>query len=101
PPPTDSHPLSLHDALPISYFSQQRGIGVVQSRHAFGSAQIVSPCEPFQSFKSSGHESDTAAVLRGNSWSRDSDALRMAELPGRLDRKSTRLTSSHQIISYA
>src|SRR5947208_7171140 len=73
---TEIYTLSLHDALPIS---EGKEGGEVQEEE---SEQI------------SGPESTSLRVP-----ARDHQAV--AHLSARLDRKSTRLNSSHQIISYA
>src|SRR5258708_26360321 len=69
---TEIYTLSLHDALPISGHLQQALDGPVLAERAVQHRQ---------------HHVDLAQQAR--------------DLAGRGDRKSTRLNSSHQIISYA
>src|SRR2546429_8693439 len=73
---TEIYTLSLHDALPISF--------------SISPASKRSPCT-FYRVPKNGHITTNAAEPR---WQRD--AWR-----ARLDRKSTRLNSSHGYISYA
>src|SRR5690348_18217765 len=81
--------LSLHDALPISD----------NSRPATGDTLGHSA-----GFAATGHSANIAAARRGapggtSSWSNSASAPLSAH--GVLDRKSTRLNSSHPSISYA
>src|SRR5258708_39228467 len=73
---TEIYTLSLHDALPISLFVEaERGAAAAYPRSSFP--------EPL-------------------SWLVDEERRAAYEAAGsHLDRKSTRLNSSHQIISYA
>src|SRR5258708_10530072 len=76
---TEIYTLSLHDALPISLV-EDHGLG------AFGRA---------------GHEHRRLSLAEGHGEGR-ADLLGLLLILGILrDRKSTRLNSSHQIISYA
>src|SRR5207244_8922929 len=95
---SDSFTLSLHDALPILFF-QQQGFDVtfpcgVDDR--FVREHRVRPCAfgPKQYY--SEQKNEERADLKGI-------ACGPRFLPDRVrrDRKSTRLNSSHQIISYA
>src|SRR5205085_12540380 len=88
PSTTDTHTLSLHDALPISR----------------------SPCgaTPSSSMRSIASGMDAAEVFPDCSMSYDTgtcsgrcSCLTMADTIRALDRKSTRLNSSHSQISYA
>src|SRR5258708_29944311 len=77
---TEIYTLSLHDALPISVLALGGGYaGKLHGQHyVFHRAQVRDQIEALE------HESH-----------------RVAELQSDPDRKSTRLNSSHQIISYA
>src|SRR5947208_10688078 len=84
PAPTDIYTLSLHDALPISHRVDDRDVrevtvGGVVERVA---GDVLRRCQD---------SSDAEA--------RRDERQRRQQSP--LDRKSTRLNSSHQIISYA
>src|SRR5207244_13053680 len=92
PAPTHTYTLSLHDALPIS---ARRGTnahdweGLIYGRSVVNSLRPPSRCRlywPEPGFPRTG------STLRLAHWSFTVDEL---------DRKSTRLNSSHQIISYA
>src|SRR5437660_7348398 len=74
PPPPEIYTLSLHDALPISYTVVARGDALILNRRRAADA-VLSPAGP------------DAFVA---------DTLRLS-----LDRKSTRLNSSHVASSYA
>src|SRR5207253_11104179 len=89
PPPPDTHPLSLHDALPIlaltaahsfclkmGWFARKRGRTGVRRRLVQRPACITS-------------------------WLLRSAVLNFLPADGGEDRKSTRLNSSHVAISYA
>src|SRR5207244_12546209 len=86
-PTTNIYTLSLHDALPIFVISN-----MYRLRSAMDHCESGMPVEVFYH------------VYRDNC---DDELLRMAQLSAELgfyfhpDRKSTRLNSSHQIISYA
>src|SRR5207244_13145437 len=77
PPPPQTYTLSLHDALPISNRSR-------------------SPCAPRISSRLITGNIACAARMLGSPGGRAAQHPRRAR-----DRKSTRLNSSHQIISYA
>src|SRR5205807_10468793 len=90
PPPTDIYPLSLHDALPIFVV-----LGIADHGHR---APAFS------------RSSDHAAALRTPSWGSSRSLARASTTWGwarngssnvARDRKSTRLNSSHLVISYA
>src|SRR5207244_13443364 len=91
------YPLSLHDALPIC-----RGdvAGNAHARIANGMAQQTIGCCPFdqQRAPAFGVASGAGERLR-DTVPDDLEDWRGLGRP--LDRKSTRLNSSHQIISYA
>src|SRR5205085_6462512 len=80
-PPAENHPLSLHDALPISHLLKGKG-QTAQDKAAVTSIRATT---------------DKAADAF------DQAAQNMPDKSGlqRRDRKSTRLNSSHSQISYA
>src|SRR5437588_2224759 len=92
PPTTEIYPLSLHDALPISQDRGPRDRSPVAppDRAAAGRQRHRDPDRGGRA---------ALAVLREEPRS----VLRPARLhrEGPLDRKSTRLNSSHTVISYA
>src|SRR5207244_7176815 len=97
PPPTPRDTLSLHDALPISLVKPARAM-----REGEGWTSSTVKEAPIDGCHAVEH-----AVARRHGRKRDVEPLGMArcnqpmrEHQGR-DRKSTRLNSSHQIISYA
>src|SRR5207244_12383235 len=84
--------LSLHDALPISVVVFDRSAVVVFER----SAVVASAHCPGRASAVAGLAAVRPSGAPGPAWSAD------PEVPaGASDRKSTRLNSSHQIISYA
>src|SRR5690606_41255398 len=96
-PTTENDPLSLHDALPI-----YREIGGVAL-----ALDLVDPA-----FTPVGHRTREAAIVGDGRdveieaavqfiAMRVGDALREGDHPRHIDRKSTRLNSSHVKISYA
>src|SRR5207249_7355874 len=88
--PSASHPLSLHDALPIYSSSKSTPWSVVQSQALFSRAT----CAPVQGFL----VRSCVGILRFT----HKIVLENLELARKLqDRKSTRLNSSHVSISYA
>src|SRR5206468_12461432 len=100
PPPTQPHPLSLHDALPIS--NVERALDLVQMRHLADRGAS----------KLSGGQQQRVALARAIAFSptvvlfdeplSNLDAKLRAEMRVELrDRKSTRLNSSHDQNSYA
>src|SRR5690348_6457682 len=97
PPPTDTHTLSLHDALPISdarkpsqiTSSALSGSGRTPSDQKFVTMSVIATTESY--------------IAMSTYWpapvaSRCRSAARIPITP---DRKSTRLNSSHPSISYA
>src|SRR5207244_12074207 len=80
----DIYTLSLHDALPISV-AGPRAVGVEAGR------QVAAAGE---------HDVVAGRVVVGGVRQRAAQGPEAAAL-GQADRKSTRLNSSHQIISYA
>src|SRR5207244_12720296 len=97
PAPHDLYPLSLHDALPILDAETRAANGLVTAfvLYNFGAAVLLA----FASIglRLSGLCLWPAVLLHAvmGAWC----VARL--LKRRLDRKSTRLNSSHQIISYA
>src|SRR5207244_12805809 len=88
PPPTSSHTLSLHDALPIF---RERRVHIVRLPCRF----IVFSAGKFQIRRVPFHH--RRKVTSSEHGEEGVDNVRIKGL----DRKSTRLNSSHQIISYA
>src|SRR5207249_11360819 len=97
PPPTATSPLSLHDALPIS---QHRAAAAAPGRlgHAAGPADRARAAGGAYGRAADGTHPATpvARALRSHAARRSEGAGR-----ARVDRKSTRLNSSHVSISYA
>src|SRR5206468_6202502 len=89
PSPTDTHTLSLHDALPIYYRGDARGAGGAPP--AARTAALVAAAG-----RTGGD--DLAARTR---WDVEPGTRRRRTPDLRRDRKSTRLNSSHDQISYA
>src|SRR5699024_12319746 len=87
PPPSDLYPLSLHDALPIYARPVLRGLRRSEPTVALGPVR-------FPRRALGGRAPVTAAATVRS----DSGALTHRQI---LDRKSTRLNSSHVSISYA
>src|SRR5206468_10351408 len=97
---TALYTLSLHDALPISETVEARIAGRHESVNLdqgvgalgmfAGRGESAGEAEPRQ------RRDDAAAADAGRVFSRDQSAV-----PAGLDRKSTRLNSSHDQISYA
>src|SRR5690606_40905543 len=97
PPTTETYPLSLHDALPIS-----------PATRAWRASATDGPPSSDPPFNAAGHRRALRLAVRGRL---DPDRF-LPKLPRRLvqhpgtgghgrDRKSTRLNSSHVKISYA
>src|SRR5207249_8103883 len=97
-PTADSHPLSLHDALPISQaFRELVQIGITLTSERDLSVLLERILTEARRF---------TRAEAGTLFLRDGEQLRFAvvqndRLSGKLDRKSTRLNSSHVSISYA
>src|SRR5207248_9399671 len=87
--PTVAYPLSLHDALPISFPSSQRRGGREINKDA---------AKPPSSERTGWSERRTAGLCQTDHPVRSLEGGFAASL---LDRKSTRLNSSHRTISYA
>src|SRR5207244_7525855 len=92
---TPFSPLSLHDALPIS---RGRGRRVETSRHPRWAAAPSTAGRPRRFREDDLDVEDEGSASPGRCASDGLD--RASALPCQ-DRKSTRLNSSHQIISYA
>src|SRR5688572_32076981 len=89
PSTTSIYTISLHDALPIYPTNDDRAFTRNRLRHELLPAMRV--MQP-------GIDSELAAVgERAARWRKEVDAL----VDQRVDRKSTRLNSSHSQISYA
>src|SRR5207244_10885732 len=100
PSPTDPHTLALHDALPIS----GRARDVARQRNVGARAAVVDAANDRPSVVA--RERRAFALLVVAARARDArDAFELHAAVGfeaeHADRKSTRLNSSHQIISYA
>src|SRR5207253_11059257 len=89
PPPPHTHPLSLHDALPISATPPATAIESTMKKYSSGKAAA----------------NGSKLVWPRNHWRNEpylSNRKIEAKPPGMArDRKSTRLNSSHVAISYA
>src|SRR5207248_8951175 len=87
-PPTDTSPLPLHDALPISMDSARIRcaalVGAKPAKEALPRSEEVLPVTM--------SAPPVSAILGADQRARCSSAI---------DRKSTRLNSSHRTISYA
>src|SRR5207244_11083221 len=95
-PPPAIYPLSLHDALPISTFGFERR----RARFAESTQALIARNHNLSSrfarlARIARHHFANQAAIRSivSHW--------LARVEPRVDRKSTRLNSSHQIISYA
>src|SRR5207247_10100495 len=92
-PPPATHPLSLHDALPIS-----------TTTRPCASGELWSTSSKESSFASAGLEINHCSSLRTRLSAGVCAARSIARAGAGLappDRKSTRLNSSHEWISYA
>src|SRR5205807_8867517 len=94
PAPTETHALSLHDALPICAPGQAyaRRFSVVYAKRSSRDAGIVNGADP----ATAAHGRIVAAPRVAQCEPRRSGTVDV-----RGDRKSTRLNSSHLVISYA
>src|SRR5207244_10200317 len=84
--------LSLHDALPICFVAADL---IAQAEHSPGASILVTWHAPLLNDVATELERQLATLPRGHL------ARESLERFGAIDRKSTRLNSSHQIISYA
>src|SRR5207244_8348466 len=91
-PPPDPHTLSLHDALPIWQQVRLRATRVRQRTRLKNQVHAV--------LHQQGLRSPATDLFgkRGRLWLKD---VKLPQQARESDRKSTRLNSSHQIISYA
>src|SRR5207244_5432749 len=88
PPPSSS--LSLHDALPIcAYIVSGTANNTLHLWNATTGFHLFTHCDPFKTY----------AWTSSLAWSPDGEYIACGS--DDRDRKSTRLNSSHQIISYA
>src|SRR5207248_4850666 len=98
PPPTAIYPLSLHDALPIYVLRDDRH----DVARIGGDEDVIEPERPGDALGHGRdrHHDEVVLILAGGG-----DALgreHADDAAGQvLDRKSTRLNSSHRTISYA
>src|SRR5204863_6175821 len=93
PPPTEPHPLSLHDALPISGLVQALGLArIAVVAHDIG-ATVAQPLAR--------HSPDLVSRLVLFDLPYPGIGRRWREPGHARDRKSTRLNSSHVESSYA
>src|SRR5699024_12618642 len=97
PAPAEFYHLSLHDALPISFNSYWADNGYVG--YMYGDTSNNQVTESTKTFDYNGL-SPTTKYYFGTSYTFD-QSTRSFKLSGDLDRKSTRLNSSHVSISYA
>src|SRR5207244_7223558 len=88
PAPTVTYPLSLHDALPICFGGRVAALRQCVGAHPCASKDARDP------------DATKCRARRHSSTPRLCDSPRFRK-KARQDRKSTRLNSSHQIISYA
>src|SRR5256885_2903503 len=95
PAPPEISPFPLHAALPIYRRGRDRGPDAAVARRP--GACVRQPPRPVH--RRARHAARVAAVARPTPWRRHIRAR--AAAPGRRDRKSTRLNSSHLVISYA
>src|SRR5205814_10608890 len=99
PPPAPPYTLSLHDALPI-WFSPY-----VTARSARSATVIPRRNASFPSSRPKGALYMTSTLANGRGrQNRSHDSIHHADearAPAAIDRKSTRLNSSHLGISYA
>src|SRR5205807_9933450 len=95
-PHTHSYTLSLHDALPISAECavKERAMNVDESC-------AISPQSPAELAIGNGRAELSRAERCGQIIASTGHAKASRLAPGRTDRKSTRLNSSHLVISYA
>src|SRR5699024_12634036 len=91
--PTTFYTLSLHDALPISH-SQKRGDIFISNLVDETRIVFQKPLIPFLSGTLMQHCLEFPDILQGS-------PQHVIVYPDKLDRKSTRLNSSHVSISYA
>src|SRR5205807_7411333 len=98
-PHPDIYPLSLHDALPIS---QARRIVDEASTKA---QQIISEtreqAERIRQEATARAQQQREEMLSGAKSKAEAEALQSDKETEQIDRKSTRLNSSHLVISYA
>src|SRR5207244_9539552 len=100
PPPSSPSPLSLHDALPI-WFPSAVGLQLLHQRRHRRLEGVGDLLDDFQGRVALAplQQRDVRAVQAGPVGELLLAEARLAAAP--LDRKSTRLNSCHQIISYA
>src|SRR5206468_10735455 len=96
---TELHTLSLHDALPI-YARRDRVEHVLLAAHHHGVTGVVAPLVPDDDVDVRGEDVDHLPLPLVSPLGADHDDVRHQAAPD-ADRKSTRLNSSHDQISYA
>src|SRR5207244_6241406 len=98
--PAASHPLSLHDALPIWEARRAASVRPAVQRVAWAglpaAGRRVAREEARRVAREEARRGARPREARGPRW-----GPRTGAWPASADRKSTRLNSSHQIISYA
>src|SRR5207248_6856169 len=96
----DAHTLSLHDALPIFQRRHPRavGVGIGDERAGVEPPELDLPPEAVDDLPARDPKTVRTAANPGNPASPRRPRRRR---PGRGDRKSTRLNSSHRTSSYA
>src|SRR5205807_10041638 len=101
PPTHYPHPLSLHVALPIfstsTWISPSFGTPLVPAPRNFFAAVIIPSATELVCSRSVVIRHRERANQFSRRWNNDG----REKIPGRRDRKSTRLNSSHLVISYA
>src|SRR5699024_12049892 len=100
-PPIQTHPLSLHDALPISDDADCRAVikGAQQQPLALGVGQQAVKEALQTPFAAAAVRTETVDMNRVVAHGAGADSR--CSLHFAVDRKSTRLNSSHVSISYA
>src|SRR5207244_8054891 len=97
--PPEIHPLSLHDALPIFLLSLNAYISMRWAGSALDDRAGDSQSGALSRARAKASTSDCAASVAARRERMTSACA--CSRARRADRKSTRLNSSHQIISYA
>src|SRR5207244_11147764 len=95
-PPSPTSPLSLHDALPISTSATQQAPAATAAAATRGSGPVAATPATRRLARELGVDIHTVRGTGHGGRVSDDDVRAAAG-----DRKSTRLNSSHQIISYA
>src|SRR5690606_41792917 len=101
PRATDSHTLSLHDALPLSLKRDARRIRGEDRLRLHARADILEYLALYVFALRHRLDDQVRVDNPGPFKVRHQPVQRIAPLDTRIDRKSTRLNSSHEKISYA